>query len=50
LARRERFPDDASVGSGAAASNGQERSQEQRRAEIHDEARARRRSEPKSQN
>jgi CDP-diacylglycerol--glycerol-3-phosphate 3-phosphatidyltransferase len=50
LARRERFPDDASVGSGAAASNGQERSQEQRRAEIHDEARARRRSEPKGQN
>jgi hypothetical protein len=54
LARRDRFPDgtnaDANVGSGAGAANGQERSQEQRRTEIHDEARARRRSEPKGQN
>jgi hypothetical protein len=49
FARRERFSGDANVSSGAVPANGQEHTQEQRRAEIHDEARARRRSGPKEQ-
>jgi CDP-diacylglycerol---glycerol-3-phosphate 3-phosphatidyltransferase len=49
LARRERFSDEANVGAGAPVPNGQEHSQDQRRTEIHDEARARRRAEPKGQ-
>ena len=49
LARRERFSDEANVGAGAPVPNGQEHGQDQRRTEIHDEARARRRTEPKGQ-
>jgi CDP-diacylglycerol--glycerol-3-phosphate 3-phosphatidyltransferase len=49
LARRERFSDEANVGAGAPTPNGQEHGQDQRRTEIHDEARARRRTEPKGQ-
>jgi len=49
LARRERFTDDVNVGSTAVVANGQEHGQDQRRAELHDEARARRRTEPKGQ-
>ena len=49
LACRERFSDEANVGAGAPVPNGQEHGQDQRRTEIHDEARARRRTEPKGQ-
>ncbi len=49
LARRERFSDEANVGAGAPVPNGLEHGQDQRRTEIHDEARARRRTEPKGQ-
>jgi CDP-diacylglycerol---glycerol-3-phosphate 3-phosphatidyltransferase len=49
LARRERFSDEANVGAGAPVPNGQEHGPDQRRTEIHDEARARRRTEPKGQ-
>ncbi len=49
LARRERFSDEANVGAGAPVPNGQEHGQDQRRTEIHDEARARHRTEPKGQ-
>ncbi len=49
LARRERFSDEANVGAGSPVPNGQEHGQDQRRTEIHDEARARRRTEPKGQ-
>jgi len=49
LARRERFSDEANIGAGAPGPNGQEHGQDQRRTEIHDEARTRRRTEPKGQ-
>lgn len=46
LARRERFSDESNYSSGAAGTNGQE----QRRGELHDEARSRRRTGPTGPN